>query len=90
MIRTFLLGAVAGGLAVWVWGDRARAYVDERLAPLRQSLLGAIDSVSDTLDAVRDRLEAGLSARRSGPSGELGALAGAERAERRPVIRSAE
>jgi hypothetical protein len=91
MIRTFLLGAVAGGVAVLVWGDRARAYVDARLAPWRRRLLGALDAVSDTLDGLRDRIETGLPARHSGSPGELGALAGAERAERRgAAIRGAE
>jgi hypothetical protein len=85
LMKTFMLGAVTGGFVVWMYGDRMRAYLDGHLETLRAGLLDVVDAVGDTLEAVRDRIERGSAGGRSGSS-ELGALAGAERAERRGAL----
>ena len=82
VLKTFMLGTLAGGVAVWLYGDRIRAYLDGHLEAVRGGLLDVLDAVTDTVDTFRTRLEGGLA---EGP-GELGALAGAERAERRGTL----
>jgi hypothetical protein len=85
LMKTFMFGALAGGVTVWMYSDRLRAYLGGHLDTVRAGLLDVLDAVSDTLDTVRDRLEAGRDERHAGTD-ELGALAGAERAERRGVL----
>jgi hypothetical protein len=85
VIKTFMFGALTGGVIVWMYGDRIREYVDGHLDTVRAGLLDVLDAVGDTLDSVRQRLEIRRGEGRSG-TGELGALAGAERAERRGAL----
>ena len=49
MVR-FILGAVAGGLAVWFWGDQVREFAESKTRGVR---VGAID----TLQALEKRLQ---------------------------------
>jgi hypothetical protein len=86
VMKTFVFGAVTGGFVVWMYGDRMRAYIDGYLDTIRGSLLDVVDAVDDTLAAVRERIEKGSAAAGRSGSGELGALAGVERAERRGAL----
>ena len=47
MLR-FILGAVAGSLAIWIWGDELRRYADVGGRAVR-------DRAADTLQTVEDR-----------------------------------
>jgi hypothetical protein len=73
-MRAFVVGTVVGGVAVWVWGDRARAYVNGRVRVVTDSLIHLLDATTDTLEGWRTELE---------HLGRTGIAAG----ERRPVAR---
>lgn len=46
----FVLGALAGGLAVWYWRDQIRIYAESKTRGVR-------DGAADTLQAVEKRAE---------------------------------
>jgi len=63
MLR-FIVGAIAGGVAIWMWGDELRAYVDRRTRSLRSKAadkLQLVQEVTETaLDTAKDQISAGL------------------------------
>ena len=61
MVKSFILGTIVGGAAVWLYGDRIREYVDARTEAVRERVAGGIDAVTDSLQAVKERVEDGLS-----------------------------
>ena len=62
-----VVGAIAGGIAVWLWGDQLRRYADtwtrdirEKAADTLHSVQGKADGVLDTAkDQVHATLQAG-------------------------------
>jgi hypothetical protein len=61
-MRGFLLGAIVGAAAMWLWGDKMRAQVSERVDALVDQVLGVLDAVDDRLEALRHRVDAMSSA----------------------------
>jgi hypothetical protein len=63
MLR-FIVGAIAGGVAIWMWGDELREYVDRRTRSLRSKAadkLQLVQEVTETaLDTAKDQISAGL------------------------------
>jgi hypothetical protein len=63
MLR-FILGAVAGSLAMWLWGDELRRYAETRTRAIRErtaDTLQAVDTkAGDVLDTARDQVHATL------------------------------
>jgi hypothetical protein len=57
-MRIFLLGAVVGATAMWMWGDRVRAQFSEQIDGVVDQVLGVLDRVEDGLDALRTRVDA--------------------------------
>ena len=56
-MRTFLMGAILGALAMWVWGDQVRARFGESVDGAVDRALGLLDAVDDRLETLRGRLD---------------------------------
>jgi len=61
MVKGFLVGAIAGGVAVWMFGDRMREFVDEKTSDLRHQAAAGLDGAAERLQSVADTVEDGLS-----------------------------
>jgi gas vesicle protein len=53
--RVFLLGAIVGGAAVWLWGREAEAYVEEKTRGVRTTVAEGVRAVEETAGQVLDR-----------------------------------
>lgn len=66
MLSRFVLGAIVGGIAVWVWGEELRRLVDTKGRTARLAAADALQSVQSTageiFDAARDQVTATLQA----------------------------
>ena len=72
-MRGFMLGAVVGAVAMWVWGDKMRTQFGDRLDGLVDQVLGVLDAVDDRLETLRTRVDAlSTSPERAGDRRERG------------------
>jgi hypothetical protein len=66
MLSRFLLGAVVGGIAVYVWGDEIRRFADTRTRTVRYAAADTLQAVQSTaegmLDAAKDQVTSTLRA----------------------------
>jgi hypothetical protein len=53
--RVFLLGAIVGGAAVWLWGREVEAYVEEKTRGVRTTVAEGVRAVEETAGQVLDR-----------------------------------
>lgn len=60
MIKSFLAGAIAGGAAMWIWGDRIRNAIDQATSGVRTRAAEQLHEVADTLQSVADTVDHGL------------------------------
>jgi hypothetical protein len=60
VIKSFLVGAIAGGAAMWIWGDRIRNAIDEATSGVRTRAAEQLHEVADTLQSVADTVDHGL------------------------------
>jgi hypothetical protein len=74
VVKAFMLGAVVGGAAVWLWGGRLRGALDGQLRAVCDGLVELVDAATDSLTAWRHRLDA---VGRGAPAGADGRLASA-------------
>ena len=51
----FILAALAGGLAVWYWGDEFRRYIDGKTRRVRDRAVDKLQSVDEKAGEVLDR-----------------------------------
>jgi len=62
----FVLGALAGGLAVWFWGDKLRQLADSKTRDVREmaadQLQAAGQKTTEVLDRTRDQITSTLQA----------------------------
>jgi hypothetical protein len=65
MIR-FVIGALAGGLAVWFWGNDLREYADSKTRDVRgkaaQKLQAVENKAADVLDMAKEQVTSTLHA----------------------------
>jgi hypothetical protein len=65
MIR-FVMGALAGGLAVWFWGDELRRLADSKTRDVRimaaEKLQAVEDKAADVLDRTKEQVSSTLHA----------------------------
>jgi hypothetical protein len=65
MVR-FVMGALAGGLAVWFWGDELRRLVDAKTRDVRtmaaEKLQAVEDKAADVLDRTKEQVSSTLHA----------------------------
>ena len=62
----FLIGAIAGGAAMWLYGDQIRAYLDTKTRTARSKAADGLKTVAHTLEESASTLER---TRREGTSG---------------------
>lgn len=60
MIKAFLIGAITGGAAVWLWGDRLRDRLDDMTSDVRRRAASRLERAADTLHAAADTVQEGL------------------------------
>ncbi|HUF93921.1 MAG TPA: hypothetical protein VMR23_16215 [Candidatus Limnocylindria bacterium] len=60
MIKSFLTGVIAGGVAVWMFGDQIRDYVDDVTHDLRGQAAAGLEGAAERLQSVADTVEEGL------------------------------
>jgi hypothetical protein len=60
-MKGFLIGALAGGLAMWLYGDQIREYVDDMTSGVRERTAEKLGNAADRLQSVAESVEAGLS-----------------------------
>lgn len=51
----FLLGALAGALAMWYWGEEIRTYIDSRTRDVRGRAVEKLHSVEEKAGEMLDR-----------------------------------
>jgi hypothetical protein len=51
----FIVGAIAGGLAVWYWGNQIREFAESRTQGVRRGAADTLRSVEKTAEGVLDR-----------------------------------
>jgi hypothetical protein len=56
-MRTFLMGAIVGALAMWLYGDQVRARFGNTVDGAVDRALGLLDAVDDGLASLRGRLD---------------------------------
>jgi hypothetical protein len=61
MVKSFLAGAIAGGVVMWFWGDQVRNVIDEATSGARSRAADRLHGVADTLQSVADTVDEGLS-----------------------------
>ena len=60
MIKSFLTGIIAGGAAVWLFGDQIRDYVDDVTSDLRGQAAAGLEGAAERLQSVAETVEDGL------------------------------
>lgn len=62
----FMAGAIAGGVAVWVWGDRLRELAQDKSGRVRDTVARGLETVQATaegaLDSAKEQVRSGLQA----------------------------
>ena len=53
--RVFVLGAIVGAAAVWLWGREMEAYVEEKTRGVRTTVAEGVRAVEETAGQVLDR-----------------------------------
>jgi hypothetical protein len=61
VIRSFVVGVIAGGVATWIWGPDIRRRLDDRTRRLREGAAGRLHGAAESIDAVARSVEQGLS-----------------------------
>ena len=61
MIKSFLAGAIAGGVVMWLWSEQIGAALDEATSSVRSRTAEHLQGVADTLQSVADTVDQGLS-----------------------------
>jgi 3-deoxy-D-manno-octulosonate 8-phosphate phosphatase KdsC-like HAD superfamily phosphatase len=61
MLR-FIVGAIAGGVAVWMWGDELRDYLTERTRGVRIKTADQIQLVQQAAEKITSTLQSGQDA----------------------------
>jgi hypothetical protein len=60
VIKSFLTGLIAGGVAVWMYGDQIRDYVDDVSSDLRGQAAAGLEGAAERLQSVAETVEDGL------------------------------
>jgi len=60
VIKSFLTGIIAGGAAVWLFGDQIRDYVDDVTSDLRGQAAAGLEGAAERLQSVAETVEDGL------------------------------
>jgi hypothetical protein len=70
-MKGFIVGALAGGIAVYLWGDQIRSYVEDNTRGMRtraaDTLKHASDAMGSASEKIHDTISAGEEAIRPSP-----------------------
>jgi hypothetical protein len=55
MIKSFIAGAIAGAVIIWLWGEQIRDAIDRATSGARSRAAGQLHGVAHTLQSVADR-----------------------------------
>jgi len=72
VIGTFIIGAIAGGAAMWFYGDRIRGYVDDATRGARARAADTLQTATEKMQSTKERIESGSGAGMTGSSGMTG------------------
>ena len=61
MIKSFMIGAIAGGAVMWLYGDRIRDYVDDLTLDVRERAAAGLEGAAERLQSAAETVEDGLS-----------------------------
>src|SRR5438552_5042209 len=61
VIKSLLVGAIAGGAVMWIYGDRIRDYIDDMTMNVRERAAAGLEGAAERLQTVADTVEDGLS-----------------------------
>jgi hypothetical protein len=56
-MKGFIMGAIAGGVVMWLYGDRIRDYVDDMTAGVRERAAARLGDAADRLQSVAESVE---------------------------------
>jgi hypothetical protein len=59
-MKGFIIGAIAGGMAMWLYGDQIREYVDDMTSGVRERTAAKLEDAADRLQSVAQSVEGGL------------------------------
>lgn len=60
MIKSFIVGAIAGAAAMWFYGEQIREVVDDATSGVRTRAADQMHNVADTLQSVAETVDKGL------------------------------
>lgn len=60
MIGSFIVGAIMGGAAVWLYGREIREYVEDRTRGARDKAADTLQAAAEGLQSAKDKVEGGL------------------------------
>jgi hypothetical protein len=60
-MKGFIFGAIAGGVAMWLYGDQIRDYVDNLTYGVRERAAQGLEGAADRLQNVAQSVEGGVS-----------------------------
>jgi hypothetical protein len=60
LMKGFIIGAIAGGMAMWLYGDQIREYVDDMTSGVRERAAAGLEGAADRLQSVAESVEGGL------------------------------
>lgn len=60
MIKSFLIGAIAGGAVMWLYGDRVMEYVDDLTSDVRHRAASGLDAAASRLQNAAETVGDGL------------------------------
>ena len=61
MIKTFVIGTIAGAAVMWLYGDQIRDYIDDMTMNMRERAAARLEGAAERLQTVADTVEDGLS-----------------------------
>ena len=62
MMKAFVLGAIAGGAAVWLWREDIESFLEQQTRGIRTRAADSIESVEKTAETVVETLHKGQEA----------------------------
>jgi hypothetical protein len=58
MMKAFVLGAIAGAAAVWLWRENIESFIEQQTRGIREKAANSIESVEKTAESVVETLHA--------------------------------
>ena len=62
-MRRFIMGAIVGGVAVWVWRDELRKFMEKRTRVVRVKAADQLQMVQEATESVLDTAKEQISSR---------------------------